>query len=38
MNTIVEIKKAKVDIVIIGGAITKSSNIEKSAKGFREML
>lgn len=37
-ETIREIKEANVNIVIIGGAITKSENIKKSAMSFREML
>jgi len=37
-ETINTIKEAKVNIVIIGGAITKSENIKKSAMSFREML
>lgn len=37
-QTITSIKEAKVDIVIIGGAITKADNIETAAKKFREMI
>lgn len=37
-DTISAIKEAEVDIVIIGGAITKSQNIRKSAESFRGML
>jgi 3-hexulose-6-phosphate synthase len=37
-QTITSIKEADVDIVIIGGAITKADNIEKAAKKFREMI
>lgn len=32
------IKKEKVEIIVIGGAITKTDNIEMSAKRFREMI
>jgi len=37
-QTITSIKEANVEIVIIGGAITKASSIENEAKKFREML
>lgn len=37
-QTITTIKEANVDIVIIGGAITKASSIENAAKKFREMI
>lgn len=37
-QTITSIKEADVDIVIIGGAITKADNIEQAAKKFREMI
>lgn len=37
-DTINTIKEAKVDIVIIGGAITKATSIGKAAKKFREMI
>lgn len=37
-QTITTIKEANVDIVIIGGAITKASSIENVAKKFREMV
>jgi 3-hexulose-6-phosphate synthase and related proteins len=37
-QNIADIKKANVNIVIIGGAITKSESIEESARKFREMI
>lgn len=37
-DTINTIKEANVDIVIIGGAITKATSIGKEAKKFREMI
>ncbi|MBU3142823.1 3-hexulose-6-phosphate synthase [Clostridium sp. CF012] len=37
-QTITTIKEANVDIVIIGGAITKADNIGKAAKKFKEMI
>lgn len=37
-DTINTIKEANVDIVIIGGAITKATSIGKAAKKFREMI
>jgi 3-hexulose-6-phosphate synthase len=37
-ETITTIKEANVDIVIIGGAITKADSIENAAKKFREMI
>lgn len=37
-QTITSIKEANVDIVIIGGAITKASSIGSAAKKFREMI
>ena len=37
-KTITSIREAKVDIVIIGSAITKASSIESAAKKFREMI
>lgn len=37
-ETITSIKEAKVDIVIIGGAITKAQNIEEAARKFRELI
>jgi 3-hexulose-6-phosphate synthase len=32
------LKELNIDIVVIGGAITKSENIEASVKSFREVL
>ncbi|WP_166636312.1 hypothetical protein [Fonticella tunisiensis] len=37
-QTIAEIKEANVDIVTIGGAITKAPNIADAARKFREMI
>lgn len=37
-DNIKEIKEASADIVIIGGAIAKASNVKESAKKFREMI
>jgi 3-hexulose-6-phosphate synthase len=37
-DNIKEIKEASADIVIIGGAITKSADIKENAKKFREMI
>lgn len=37
-QTITSIKEANVDIVIIGGGITKADSIEKAAKKFRELI
>jgi len=37
-QTITSIKEANVDIVIIGGTITKASSIESAAKKFRGMI